>query len=694
MPWGPRYDARALMPRLLSVGLACALLVLPFAVAAPSAHADASGSDGGTVEPDSEPVRLLVTSTSTGGGPAVAAAAQSAAVVADSAAGSDATTAAPPQAGRSQAGDSAAASSAVTVLEFDTAAEAAQAAPKLAARPDVVAVEPDAELHPDLTAHDVLDLDGQAEVGPLTGAEPVGSSALTSWGVANDGSTIAGRPGARGVDVGAGAARSHASGVEVVIAVIDTGVDIDHPLLRGRIWTNPAERRDGRDTDGNGYVDDVHGWNFVHNTPEVFRDAAADYHGTHVAGVAAGIAWPQIGFSGVAPAAKIMPLKFIDGEVGRTSDAIAAIRYAIDNGADVINASWGGPDASTALRQVLAESPIPVVAAAGNHGTSVRHEPSYPAAYDLDTVISVASIDHDGQLSSFTSYGRDGVDVTAPGGLIPGPYPGERMLVGSGSSAAVPHVSGVLALALEHHRDHDPAALSQAVRATVRPLAGADRTISGGLVRAPVLLDQFGTRMPVCAPAGRLAFEDVSKTSPHRDAVGCLVDRGITKGVSADTFGSSRDLTRAQIATLVARAFDAAGVLPPPPEAGRFADVPDGGTHRDAIETLAELGVVTGVTATSYEPSRATTRAELAAVVARAAEYLAGAPVRATGPGFSDTAGVMELAQIEKAAGLRVILGREDGKFQPQLAVRRDQAASMVSRLLDRLTQQGVLEAI
>lgn len=390
-----------------------------------------------------------------------------------------------------------------------------------------------------------------------------------------------------------------------------------------------------------------------------------------------------------------MPLRFIDGIQGRGSDAVAAIRYAIAHGADVINASWGSPDTSVALRTVLAESPVPIVVSAGNDGRSLDHEPWYPAADDLDTTVVVASVAIDGELSSFSNHSDRLVDVAAPGELILSIWPGEQLALSSGTSMAAPFVSGVLALALQHHPQLTAEEAVQAVRDTVRPLETVADTVAGGIVRAPSLLDHLGTRVSACPgidPAA-LPFADVSETSPHRGSVACLLARGVTQGVSAEAFGSDRGLTRAQIASLVARTLREADAAPPVPTAPRYQDVPVDSVHRDAIEALAAVGIVEGRTASTYEPGATTSRAELAAVVARAAEYLADGEVRAHGPAFADTAGVVDEVWIDKAAGLRIVLGRTPEAFEPALPVRRDQAASMLSRLLDRWVQQGLLPA-
>ena len=667
-----------------------ALVALLASLAVPAAAEPTPGTDGSDGGSDTD--RLLVTYTSPVDGAAEAATFSTAEVVAD-----DHVT-----------------TSSVQVLEFEQPSERDRAARDLAGRADVLSVEPDQIIRPHQPEVSVLD---EGVVG--SGASGDGAVASTasgdgafvstdggdgddgtwetvtenSWGVANDGSSINGRAARAGIDVGATQAWPKATGDGVVVAVIDTGVDISHPLLVDRIWENPKEVADGRDTDGNGFVDDVNGWNFARDTNRVFDSAEADAHGTHVAGVIAGARDTRHGFAGVAPDALIMPVKFIDGDGGRLSDAIAGIRYAIDNGADVINASWGAPQESSALERVLRESPIPVVASAGNFGAPLEEQPAYPGGYDLETVISVAALEPDGSMANYSSTSRDLVDVTAPGSVILGPWPDRQMARASGTSQAAPHIAGLVALALERHPNLTPAEVSEAVRATVRPLHAAEDTRAGGLGRAPGVLDHLGTAMPACNGGGDVAFTDVSKDSPHHGSVACLVSLGITQGTSSTSFGSADGLTRAQIATLVARAFEQADALPDAPAVGRFDDVRATNVHRDSIESLASIGVVRGTSTSRFSPSETTTRAELAAIVARAAEYLSDGEVRAVGPVFPDTVSLAEEVEIQKASGLRIILGLDDGNFGPETPVRRDQAASMVSRLLDRWVQQGLLRA-
>ncbi|HEX2096900.1 MAG TPA: S8 family serine peptidase [Solirubrobacterales bacterium] len=209
-------------------------------------------------------------------------------------------------------------------------------------------------------------------------------------------------------------------GAGEVIAVLDTGVDLTHPDLEANLWSNPGELMiGGFDEDGNGFVDDLHGYDFV--------DADGDpddyeFHGTHVAGTAAAVADNAEGIAGVAPAAEIMAVRVLDGDGRGFSDDIAeGIAYAATEGADTINLSLGGPAGvgdslvSTAIEEAAAEDAV-VVAAAGNEGANNDLEPHTPCALPNTNLICVAALNRTGGLSSFSNFGAKTVDIAAPGG--------------------------------------------------------------------------------------------------------------------------------------------------------------------------------------------------------------------------------------------------------------------------------------
>lgn len=237
-----------------------------------------------------------------------------------------------------------------------------------------------------------------------------------------------------------------------IVAIIDTGVDYQHSVFTGShaIWTNSQEiPNNGLDDDGNGFVDDVHGWNFRANTNDPMDD---DDHGTHVAGIILGVG-QDIFASPVATAKiRIMPLKFLgaDGS-GSTADAVKAIYYAVNNGAQVINNSWGGSNYSQSLHEAMAfayDHHVIMTAAAGNSSKNNDTSAMYPANLDVPSQISIAaSTDSDG-LASFSNYGRSTVHVASPGVGILSTVPGNSFRYMSGTSMAAPFVAGIAALAL------------------------------------------------------------------------------------------------------------------------------------------------------------------------------------------------------------------------------------------------------
>ncbi len=272
------------------------------------------------------------------------------------------------------------------------------------------------------------------------------------WGLKNYGQSINGSVGVSGVDINLEGVWQVTEGdPEVLVAVIDTGIDIRHPDLANAIWVNPGEiSANGIDDDDNGFIDDVNGWDYVNDDNSVYDSATEDAHGTHCAGII-GAAHDSVGVVGVAPGVKILPLKFMNSSGGKTSDAIAAIGYAKQAGARIVNCSWGGSDSSTALRDAIADSGMIFVTAAGNAATGespcdIDTVPLYPASFDLTNIIAVAAIDNKGALASFSNYGYYSVDMAAPGKLIYSTLPDYKYGFLNGTSMAAPHVSGVAAL--------------------------------------------------------------------------------------------------------------------------------------------------------------------------------------------------------------------------------------------------------
>lgn len=235
----------------------------------------------------------------------------------------------------------------------------------------------------------------------------------------------------------------------VVVAVIDTGVDYNHPDLAQNMWVNSGEiPGNGIDDDNNGYIDDIYGYDFGNGDSNPMDDNG---HGTHVSGTIGAVGNNQIGVVGVNWQVKIMALKFLDKSgSGFLSDAVEAIQYAISQNAQVMNNSWGGGGYSQAMFSAikLADAAgIPFIAAAGNESNNNDKYPSYPASYQVDNVISVAASARNGRLANFSNFGKNSVDVAAPGVNIMSTIPGGGYAKYSGTSMATPHISGIVALA-------------------------------------------------------------------------------------------------------------------------------------------------------------------------------------------------------------------------------------------------------
>ena len=238
------------------------------------------------------------------------------------------------------------------------------------------------------------------------------------------------------------------TGKGIVVAVVDTGVDRNHDDLKDNIWTNSKEiPNNGKDDDGNGYVDDVYGWNFDGNDNNTLDVAG---HGTHVSGTIAGEN-NDFGVTGIAYDAKIMPVKVLNDSGSGSYDAIAqGIRYATDNGANVINLSLGSSYPNSALESALkyasSKGAIVVMAAGNDSGL----EPGYPARYADETGIAVGAVDKENNLASFSNLAGFNplTYVTAPGVDVYSTIPGNKYASYSGTSMASPHVAGVVALML------------------------------------------------------------------------------------------------------------------------------------------------------------------------------------------------------------------------------------------------------
>jgi subtilisin family serine protease len=295
----------------------------------------------------------------------------------------------------------------------------------------------------------------------------------------------------------------------VVVAVIDTGMDYNHPDLAANAWRNPGEvAGDGIDNDRNGFVDDVMGWDFANNDANPMDDNG---HGSHVSGTIGAVGNNGTGVVGVNWQVSIMPLKFLDASgSGSTSAAVAAINYATrmrrDFGINVVatNNSWGGGGLSTALRDAVdagAGAGILFVAAAGNESNNNDATPSYPASHPGTSVISVAATDRSNRLATFSNYGATSVDLAAPGVAILSTTPNKSYASYSGTSMATPHVTGTVALLAAANPQATAAQIRTAILSSTTPVAGlAGKVATGGLLNAAAALQALGAATPAPSP--------------------------------------------------------------------------------------------------------------------------------------------------------------------------------------------------
>lgn len=328
------------------------------------------------------------------------------------------------------------------------------------------------------------------------------------YGLDNTGQTR----GAIDADIDAPEAWASATNSSVVVAVVDTGVDHSHPDLAANIWSNADEiAGNGVDDDGNGYIDDARGWDFVNHDNDPMDDHG---HGTHCAGTIGAIGNNNVGVAGVCWRVKIMPLKFLSASgTGTTADAIEAVAYAANNGAKVLNNSWGGGSYSVSLESAIAlcESRGAIfVAAAGNSATNNDASPHYPSSYANPNIIAVAATTYTDELASFSCYGATSVDLGAPGSGILSTLPGAAYGLKSGTSMATPHVAGACALIWSLSGGTAPwADIRSAIVSSVDPIPNlAGKCASGGRLNVHAALQAVnnGRRLTLASPRGG-AFE-------------------------------------------------------------------------------------------------------------------------------------------------------------------------------------------
>ena len=330
------------------------------------------------------------------------------------------------------------------------------------------------------------------EAGPLDPILPHDPQFNDQWALANSGQ----RGGKQGADISATLAWAKTTGSdEVVVAVLDSGVDYRHEDLATNMWTRPADMAPYHDSEL-GTVDDTDGYSAVDGYPDPMDDNG---HGTHCAGIIGAEGENNLGIAGVNWKVKIMPLKFMSsGGFGTTKDAIEAINYVIDRkkagvNVRIISASWGSTQKSRALEAVIRkayENDILFVAAAGNATVDNDRRPHFPSSYNVPNVLSVAALDRNDQLARFSNYGAKSVAIAAPGVEILSTWLGNKYEEKSGTSMATPVVSGVAALILAENPGMSVDDLRKKLMDSTDPIVALKgKTVSGGRINAAKALE-------------------------------------------------------------------------------------------------------------------------------------------------------------------------------------------------------------
>lgn len=369
------------------------------------------------------------------------------------------------------------------------------------------------------------------------------------WALRNTGQIPAGTVGA---DIKATFAWDFTKGSrDIIVAVVDTGIDYSHPDLRTNMWVNTAETNctDSIDDDRNGFIDDCIGWDFASGDNDPADDNG---HGTHVAGIIGAAGNNGIGVSGVMWNVQLMPVKFLDRNgVGFISDEAAAISYAITKGAKVINASFsGGQFSNTELSAITAarNAGVLVVAASGNEGnqSSVGNNdlvPVYPAGYALDNVISVSATDQRDQRAVFSNFGPNSVHVAAPGVFIFSTVPGGYAAV-DGTSMSTAFVSGLAGLLFDRYRELDYSRIRGLLLKYVDVVPSFEGLIfSGGRINA---LHSLRALLPPSGLSARAPFGNRVELSWSDDATGedgYLIERRSGDGAFTRVATTDRNAT-------------------------------------------------------------------------------------------------------------------------------------------------------
>lgn len=260
------------------------------------------------------------------------------------------------------------------------------------------------------------------------------------WAIYNYGQTIEGTKGIKGIDINILAAwKTILPKENIIVAVVDTGIDIAANNMSNNIERNKNDTINGIDDDHNGLIDDHLGWNFYENNNTIYENELYDYHGTYIATT----------ITKVNPEARIIPVKFLKSTMGNSNDAVDAISYAIKRGARIINCSWNFSEYNNVLYEVIRDNPdVLFVCSTGNKNSNIDKDLLYPCSYGLENIINVLAIDNRGEIYEASGYGSSTVDLGAPGVDIKVTLPDNEVALLDGTSVAAAYVSGAASLIL------------------------------------------------------------------------------------------------------------------------------------------------------------------------------------------------------------------------------------------------------
>ena len=364
----------------------------------------------------------------------------------------------------------------VEIVRLQAGKARAQAIAELESDPAVAYAEPNFLLSHQATATDPIFTSTNA--------------AQDLWGMYGDASTPANAFGSQAAEAWAA---GHTGAKSVYVGVIDEGIQFTHPELSEQVWTNPFDTVNGVDDDGNGYVDDIHGWDFANGNNSIYdggTKGTLDDHGTHVSGTIGAKANNGQGVVGMNWDVTLISGKFLGRTGGTLANAVKAVDYFTNlktaHGLNIVatNNSWGGGAFSQTLLDAITRANaanILFVAAAGNSGTNNDTTASYPSNYNVANVIAVAAIDRNGTLASFSQYGATTVDLGAPGVGVWSTTAFNGYSSYNGTSMATPHVTGAAALYASTHPGETAAQIKSAILGSVVPTASlGGKTVTGG----------------------------------------------------------------------------------------------------------------------------------------------------------------------------------------------------------------------